>query len=87
MTEARELTCQVCGKKFISSANIVKYCSKACCNEACRIKTREAAREKAQQRKRRENSFDNQLKLLDEYNKKHGTHLSYGKFMSLSGVI
>lgn len=83
MIAERTLICPICGKTFTSTANVVKYCSKECCNEMTRRRGREKTKAKSM---KKNTSLDERIKALNAYNKKHGTNLSYGKFMSLPGV-
>lgn len=74
--------CLYCGTEFVPGMHNAKFCSRYCCNTYNKQRRKELKQEKI----KKKNDLDIFLKKLDEYNKKHGTHLSYGEFKALSGT-
>ena len=68
--------CAVCGKEFYSHFPTAKYCSKEC---------RDVVKKKASQKKEapKKKTLDEVLADLAEYNRTHGTHLTYGKYQDM----
>ena len=83
--EKVEVECVICGKKFVPKA-----ANGICCSSECR-KIREWQRNKARSNKTevkkakpkkiKRVTISKILRELDRYNKKNGTHLSYGKYV------
>lgn len=86
MAIAYEKTCALCGKLFIAKSNNAKYCVD-CRYKGGQLKIKQlrAARKKRKIHK----SLNDIMWDLAEYNKKHKTNLSYGKYVQLleSGEI
>ena len=68
--------CPVCGKEFYSHFATAKYCSKEC---------RDVVKKKASAKKEipKKKTLDEVLADLAEYNRIHGTHLTYGKYQDM----
>ena len=68
--------CAECGKEFYSPFSATKYCSRKC---------RDAANKKAEKPKKieKKKTLDEVLADLNEYNRTHGTHLTYGKYKDM----
>ncbi len=69
--------CIVCGKEFISPNPKAKICS-AECKEARKNEIKKVKRHKDKKK-----TLDEVLKEIDEYNRAHGTHLTYGKYKEM----
>ena len=68
--------CAECGKEFFSPYPNIKFCSKKCKD----INKQKPKQPKKVQKKK---TLDEVLADLDEYNKTHGTHLTYGKYQDM----
>lgn len=68
--------CAECGKEFFSPNTVVKFCSKKCAMHY----NKKAAKRKKQPKKQ---TLDELLAEINEYNKTHGTHLTYGKYQAM----
>ena len=76
--------CEICLKTFTTQRSNTKYCP------ACRVigkKKQEKARklalkEKQIKKSNREKNLNKTLADLRKYNKKNGTHISYGQFVA-----
>ena len=84
---AKEYTkkCDICQKTFTSKRSITKYCP-SCRNIGKRKKENErklAIKEEQIKKSNREKNLNNTLAELRKYNKKNGTHISYGQFMAI----
>jgi hypothetical protein len=82
-----KLICKQCGKEFIHGT----YC-KTYCDECSAIRQRERNRKFMQKKrggkvtKQKENkSLSQVIRELEEYNKAHGTCISYGQYVALIG--
>ncbi len=75
MENARKI-CAECGKEFYSHNSNIKFCSKEC---------RDANKKKSRQPKKakKKKTLDELLAEIDEYNRTHGTHLTYGKYQDM----
>lgn len=73
--------CLVCGNEFETRTEDQLYCSKECKQMA----DEERRRLRNIQRRRSPSRLDAFMKQVDEYNRKHGTHLSYGKYREKFG--
>lgn len=79
--------CSVCGKVYVAKSANAKYCLDCRKNEY-RIKQNETKKkrekEKAKAKKaENKNSLEQKEKMINDYNKLHGTHLSYGEYHAL----
>lgn len=82
--------CDICGVEIPKDSPRKKYCSEECAykgmlkrSEKCnQIKRAEEAKAKTNKRKTIP-PLDKILKDLNQYNKKHGTHLSYGQYVQM----
>lgn len=70
--------CRGCGKEFISSCRGQRYCT-----TDCKLKYRTCSEQEVCRKRRNKNSLDSTLKEIEQYNKLHNTHLTYGKYISL----
>lgn len=68
--------CAECGKEFYSPNGNVKYCSKEC-RDINKQKNRQPRKTK------KKKTLDEVLADLNEYNRTHGTHLTYGKYKDM----
>lgn len=68
--------CAECGKEFFSPSKTIKFCSKTC---AIRYNKKVAKRKKQPKKQ----TLDELLIEINEYNKTHGTHLTYGKYQAM----
>lgn len=66
--------CVVCGKEFISAKPNSRICSEEC-KEIRRAQVR-----RGEEIPVIKHTLDDTLKEIDEYNRTHGTHLTYGKY-------
>ena len=81
--------CAYCGKEFMPVIGPQIYCSRECCVLAKRkrdLRNRKKIKVKTRERKRSV-TLDEILKEIEEYNKKHGTFISYGQYMSMRNSI
>ncbi len=70
-----EFVCEWCGEKFLSRSHNAKYCPE--CKE-----TRDSEGNMSPSRRRNPNKvLFALLQKIDKYNRKNGTHLSYGKYV------
>ena len=69
--------CIVCGKEFISTNPKATICSDEC-REIRKNETKAARKPKVKKK-----TLDEVLADLDEYNRTHGTHLTYGKYKEM----
>ncbi len=75
VNNARKI-CKKCGKEFTSPSAVAKFCSKE-----CRIVyTNQKSKNKKTPKKQ---TLDEVLAELNEYNRTHGTHLTYGKYQAM----
>lgn len=72
------LRCIQCGNEFTHWNNCKSYCPE--CSEA-RLKKNKGKKTKAKTSKQ---TLTEVLKELAEYNKEHGTSLSYGQYVSMN---
>ena len=75
LNNARKI-CAECGKEFFSHNPNVKYCSKECRNAN---KNKPKQPKEAQKKK----TLDEVIADMNEYNRTHGTHLTYGKYQDM----
>lgn len=75
INNARKI-CAECGKEFFSPNTVVKFCCKRCAT----LYNKKSAKRKKQPKKQ---TLDEVLAELNEYNKTHGTHLTYGKYQEM----
>lgn len=68
--------CAECGKEFYSANGNIKFCSQECKDAAAR---KRKSKPKAPKKK----TLDEVLADLNEYNRTHGTHLTYGKYQDM----
>ena len=73
--------CIVCGREFETERHNVQ-----CCSEECTYKHRQKIRR--EWRKKRavnhpRSTLVHTIKELNEYNREHGTHLTYGKYKAM----
>ena len=85
---AKEYTkkCEVCLKTFTTQRSNAKYCP--CCRVIGKKKQEKARKlaikeEQKAKKSNREKNLNNTLAELRKYNKKNGTHISYGQFMAI----
>lgn len=68
--------CAECGKEFYSTNGNVKFCSKEC---KAKHRTKAGHQPKTPERK----TLDEVIADMNEYNRTHGTHLTYGKYQDM----
>lgn len=81
--------CAYCGKEFMPVIGPQIYCSRECCTMAKRkrdARSRKKIKVKKRERKRSV-TLDEILKEIEECNKKHGTFISYGQYMSMRDIL
>lgn len=86
-----ERICENCGGIFQGGSGAVKYCPK--CKPLMKQRDKEIHKQNREflnaQRTNRRHATQSLAKVnailreIDAYNKRHGTHLSYGKYMAL----
>lgn len=69
--------CIVCGKEFVSTNPKAKMCSNEC-REKRKNEIKAGRRSKSKKK-----TLDELLAEIDEYNRTHGTHLTYGKYQEM----
>ncbi len=69
--------CVVCGKEFIATNPKARICS----DECREIRKNESRISKKPKNKKK--TLDEVLAELNEYNRTHGTHLTYGKYQDM----
>ena len=69
--------CRYCGRKLTAAASGA-YCDETCRRLGKKLWTRELVR----RRKIKDDPLARILRLLTNYNREHGTNLSYGKFVA-----
>jgi hypothetical protein len=67
----------VCGKEFVSTNPKAKMCS-----DECREKRKNEIKA-GRRSKSKKKTLDELLTEIDEYNRTHGTHLTYGKYQEM----
>lgn len=72
----RTIQCLICGRDFTTGAHNIKYCPN------CRGKGENCTRT-ARRRKHKIKSIPEIMRELEEYNRVHGTYLTYGKYVAL----
>lgn len=72
--------CIVCGKEFTATNPKSKVCSAEC--KAKRKNESRAVKKPKEEKK----TLDEVLKDVDEYNRTHGTHLTYGKYQNMKFI-
>lgn len=78
--------CEYCGQEFHPVIGPQIYCCRECADAVQRKRVRENARKHKKIdriKKVYRSALDDRLKELNEYNKQHGTHISYGEYMSM----
>ena len=75
VNEYRHL-CKVCGAPFTSTSRHSEYCSIEC------SKCEQENRRRAARRKRSLEPIISICREIEAYNAEHGTHLSYGQYVS-----
>lgn len=76
--------CLHCGKEFRPLIGTQMYCCRSCYELAKKKRAEIYNRKKREERAARKNrTLDEILKEIEEYNKKHGTFISYGQYMSM----
>ncbi len=71
--------CTECGKEFFSTSSRTKVCSKA-----CRLKRQwKLCKTNNSKHDNKKQTLDEVLAELNEYNRTHGTHLTYGKYQAM----
>ena len=75
MNNARKI-CKNCGKEFISPIATTRFCSKECSRK-------HDAKVKKLKNTPKKQTLDDVLAELNEYNRTHGTHLTYGKYQAM----
>jgi endogenous inhibitor of DNA gyrase (YacG/DUF329 family) len=94
MSNTTELRCLICGNIINPHSKRKRYCSAKCAaigNSQNAEKNRQLIKEKrteaaAKKSKLKLSSLDKTLKALNDYNKQHGTNLSYGRFVQMKGL-
>lgn len=76
----RILQCTICGHEFETAACNAKYCPD------CRKKAKSKSKPKPIP-ERTNQSLADVMRELNEYNRKHGTLLTYGKWVSMNEEI
>lgn len=91
MTKIYIKSCIDCGKTFKAHANNAKRCDE-CKQELAREKAREQnalrKRENLYKKARKtkpKKTLSEIMRELEAYNKEHGTHLTYGQYVSKAG--
>ena len=70
--------CIVCSREFETERHNLR-----CCSEECTYKHRQKMREEWKNKKAAErprSTLEQTVRELNEYNRAHGTHLTYGKY-------
>jgi predicted nucleic acid-binding Zn ribbon protein len=78
--------CEICGELMAGNG---KYCSTECRRIAHIERTKASQKRAAQQKKKKKKKLaplDAILEELAEYNRKHGTNLSYGQYVHLKEI-
>lgn len=73
--------CIVCGKEFISTNPKATMCS-----DECREKRKNSLKASRKRPKKKKKTLDELLAEIDEYNRTHGTHLTYGKYQNMKYI-
>lgn len=87
MSDKRLLTCQNCGGEFVARSKHAMYCVD--CRPIMQRKRADKKRAEAKKTVKplcETQSINAVLCELDTYNRKHGTHLTYGQYETLKRV-
>lgn len=75
INNARKI-CAECGKEFFSHSTKVRFCSNKCAT----LNYKKTRKSKKQPKKQ---TLDDVIAELNEYNRTHGTNLTYGKYKDM----
>ena len=73
-------TCVECGKEFFAQNGNTRFCSPECKEK------HENKRKHTKKVPKKKKTLDEVLAELEEYNRTHGTHLTYGKYQNMKYI-